>query len=130
MRWKWLDFTQHRVPEKLWDFHESLAGHRLMRAAKDPESKKDGTRVPVWTLDLWDATIIELEKRIGPTYPTKLRGVFRERVRRCAAVVNKPGGVDPDVFAAALRLGGWVAAQALHSRLRPAPRLSPLSGAV
>jgi hypothetical protein len=101
-----------------------------MRAAKDPESKKDGTRVPVWTLDLWDATIIELEKRIGPTYPTKLRGVFRERVRRCAAVVNKPGGVDPDVFAAALRLGGWVAAQALHSRLRPAPRLSPLSGAV
>ena len=117
MKWVWLDFTQKCCPDELWYFRQFLRGHRLMRAAKDPETKKEGTRVPVWTLSLWGTTIAELEKRIGPTYPAKLPGVFRERMRRCVVVVNKPDGVDPDAFSAALTLGGWDAASALHPRL-------------
>lgn len=111
MKWKWLNFTHKCVSAEFEDFQTSLRGLRCMRTSNG------GTHVPVWTLDLWDATIRELDERIGPTYPTKLPGVFRTRVLRCVTVVNKPGGVDPDVFSAALALGGWEAASALHPRL-------------
>jgi hypothetical protein len=124
MRWRWVNFTQTHVPQDLWDFRTSLFGRRMMRRSGT------GTRVPAWVWDLYEVTYVEAAVSWGtqPERDPRPLGIFNDRLQRAAFVVNKPGGIDPEVFSSALRLGGWVAVQALHAFLRPAPRLSPESG--
>lgn len=126
MRWRWMNFTQTCAHQDLWDFRSALFGRRMMRKSGT------GTRVPVWAWDLYEVTYAECAASWGanPERDPRPFRIFNDRLQRAAFVVNKPSGVDPEVFSSALRLGGWTAVEALHSRLRPAPRLSPLSGAV
>lgn len=113
MKWKWLNFTRARCPNEFWDFRGSLGGYRFMRASNG------GTRVPVWVWSLWEFTRAECAASWGahPERDPRPSNVFRERLRRAACVVNKPGGVDPEAFSAALALGGWDAVCGLDKRL-------------
>ena len=122
MRWKWVNFTYKRVPDDLYAFRQVLWGYpRMIRKSGT------GSRVPAWTWDLYEVTYAEFAATWGahPENDPRPRPAFVERLRVAVSIVNKPGGVDPEVFGAALRLGGWDAARALHEYLRPAPRLYP-----
>ena len=116
MRWRWMNFTLYNVPNDLYVFRNTLWNYpRMIRKSKT------GSRVPAWTWDLYEVTYAEFAATWGarPENDPRPRPVFEERLRAAIPVVNKPGGVDPEVFCAALRLGGWEAARSLHSQLRP-----------
>ena len=71
--------------------------------------------VPVWVCDLWQAS-----KDVARSqYHDGENLVFSYRIHKTLSVVGKPGGVTPEEFSAALRLGGWEAAMQLHAELRP-----------
>jgi hypothetical protein len=78
-----------------------------------PIPTKQNVRVPVWVCDLWQASKDRL-----PDWPNDTREFFQYKLEKSLLVVGKPGGVDPDEFSAALRLGGWEAAMQLHPELR------------
>jgi hypothetical protein len=95
VRWRSVDFT--RYPIHLLDAFQAAGVVTLA-----PE--RGGWRVYGWAWDLYEASIAP-----GEAWWVDLRG------RLCVAVpvVGKPGGVDPDAFSAALKLGGWEAARDL-----------------
>ena len=70
--------------------------------------------VPAWVCDLWQTS-----KDVANNQCIGENIVFSYRVNKALPVVNKPGGVGPEEFSAALRLGGWEAAKQLHAELRP-----------
>lgn len=71
--------------------------------------------VPAWVCDLWQTSHASAIGAVG--FGENI--VFSYRVNKALPVVNKPGGVGPEEFSAALRLGGWEAAKQLHAELRP-----------
>jgi hypothetical protein len=73
-----------------------------------------GSRVPAWIWDLYEATCAECAASWGPgPGDTRIAPEFRIRLDAALSVVNKPDGVDPTAFSAALKLGGWAAARDL-----------------
>ena len=72
-------------------------------------NRRGAMLVPAWVCDLW-----QISKDVANNHI-----VFSYRVNKALPVVNKPGGVGPEEFSAALRLGGWEAAKQLHAELRP-----------
>lgn len=80
-----------------------------------PTKQRGVNVVPVWVCDLWQAS-----KDVARSqYHDGENLVFSYRIHKTLSVVGKPGGVDPEEFSAALRLGGWEAAMQLHAELRP-----------